>query len=85
MTGFNNLKSKIPKLVFNKNDFRINEKKENKIDTKENKLTQLYNALSSRNNTEVPYKLMNQYFMKYSPKKLPKINVEKGSNIHVLV
>ena len=85
MTGFNNLKSKIPKLVFNKNDFRINEKKENKIDTKENKLTQLYNALSSRNNTEVPYKLMNQYFMKYSPKKLPKINVEKGSNIHGLV
>ena len=28
---------------------------------------------------------MNQYFLMYSPKKLPKVNIEKGSNIHGLV
>ena len=75
---------KIPKLILKK----VNQKKGETKETKEFKLNQLYNTLSTRlnsKNSEMPYKQMNQYFMKYSPKKLPKVNVEKGSNIHGLV
>ena len=79
-----NLIDKIPKLILKK----VNPKKGETKETKEFKLNQLYNTLSTRlnsKNSEMPYKQMNQYFMKYSPKKLPKVNVEKGSNIHGLV
>jgi len=56
--------------------------------TKEFQLNQLYNTLNEKislNYSEIPYKQMNKYFMKYNPKKLPIINMEKGSNIHGLV
>jgi hypothetical protein len=79
-----NLIDKIPKLILKK----VNQKKGEIKETKEFRLNQLYNTLSTRlnsKNSEMPYKQMNQYFMKYSPKKLPKVNVEKGSNIHGLV
>ena len=86
----NNLIDKIPKLTLNKiNLNNVNKiKKRNQKQTKEFQLNQLYNTLSERKSlkySEMPYKQMNKYFMKYNPKILPVINIEKGSNIHGLV
>ena len=81
-----NLIDNIPKLTLNKINQNVKGKK--RKETKESKLEILYNTLSLRLNlrkSEMPYKQMNQYFLKYSPKKLPKVNIEKGSNIHGLV
>ena len=83
-----NLIDKIPKLTLKKINQKVNKNKGEIKDSKEFKLNQLYNTLSTRlnsNNSELPYKQMNQYFLMYSPKKLPKVNIEKGSNIHGLV
>ena len=56
---------------------------------KEYHLNKLYNALSTRtnsNNVDIPFKQLNLYFTKYNPNmKLPKLNNLKGSNIHGLV
>jgi len=84
-----NLLDRVPKLSLNKLNLNINKtKKRNLKQTKEFQLNQLYNTLSERNSlkySEMPYKQMNKYLMKYNPKKLPIINIEKGSNIHGLV
>ena len=76
-----NLKNKIPKLELEKNNIKLKE-------TKKIKLNKIYNSLNSKtssNNFEFQYKQMNQYFLLYSPKKLPKLNIERGSNIHGLI
>ena len=47
-------------------------------------MNQLYNYFSERNNTKIledQYKQLNKYFTKYSLKKLPTINYEKGNNM----
>ena len=75
------MKNKIPKLELEKNNIKLKE-------TKKIKLNKLYNSLNSKtssNNFEFQYKQMNQYFLLYSPKKLPKLNIERGSNIHGLI
>ena len=80
---------RIPKLSLNKLNLNINKtKKRNIKQIKEYLLNQLYNTLNERNSfkySEMPYKQINKYFMKYNPKKLFIINIEKGNNIHGLV
>ena len=77
-----NLLNKIPKLAINK----IKSKNyENGVkETKSFRLNQLYNTLSTRNTSDLPYKQLNKYFSKYSPIKFPSINTKRGSNIHGL-
>ena len=88
---------KIPKLSLNelsnsssknnikKNNVYLSERKLREIQ-KEKKLNQLYDTLNNKkSNTIFPYKLINQYFTKYSPKRLPVANTDRGSNIHGLV
>ena len=74
-----NLIDKIPRLELNQIIPKINIK-----ETKEIKLNQLYNYFSERNNTKIledQFKQLNKYFTKYSLKKLPTINYEKGNNM----
>ena len=85
-----NLIKKIPKLALTEIIPKyLNEKKKNKKEMKEYHLNKLYNALSTRtnsNNVDIPFKQLNLYFTKYNPNmKLPKLNNLKGSNIHGLV
>ena len=52
---------------------------------KERQLNQLYNKLINRKgNTIFPYKQINQYFSKYTRRRLPVANTDRGSNIHGL-
>ena len=78
---------KIPKLQLNNIIPNLNENKKNSNESKSIRLNQLYITLSERgytNNSDAPYNQITQYFKKYNPKKLPKINNDKGSNIHGL-
>ena len=53
---------------------------------KEKKLNQLYDILINRTSNSIyPYEQVNQYFNNYSPRKIPIVNSERGSNIHGLV
>ena len=81
-----NLINRIPKLTLNKIK-KISAKKRKIKDIKELKLNQLYDTLSTRTNSknsDILNKQLNQYIIKYNKKKLPVVNVEKGSNIHSL-
>ena len=81
-----NLINRIPKLTLNKIK-KISAKKGKIKETKELKLNQLYNTLSTRTNSknsDILNKQLNQYITKYNQKKLPVVNIEKGSNIHNL-
>ena len=83
----NDLIDNIPKLQLNNINHNLNKNKKNIKDSKSFRLNQLYITLSERNyvnNSDAPYNQITQYFKKYNPKKLPKINNDKGSNIHGL-
>ena len=85
--------NKIPKLLINEiinkkpkeESIYLSERQKEEIQ-KESNLNELYEQLSNRtNNINYPYKQVNQYFNRYSPKKLPTVNTDRGSNIHGLV
>ena len=85
-------KTIVPKLLLkeinNTNNIKplyLSERKKKEIE-KEKKLTQLYDKLNNRkSNTFFPYNQVNQYFTKYSPRRIPLSNSDRGSNIHGLV
>ena len=85
-------KTIVPKLLLseinNTNNIKplyLSERKRKEIE-KENKLTQLYEKLNNRkSNTLFPYNQVNQYFTRYSPRRIPLANSDRGSNIHGLV
>ena len=53
---------------------------------KERQLTQLYDKLNNRtSNTIFPMKQINHYMTKYSKRRIPAVNTERGSNIHGLL
>ena len=53
---------------------------------KENTLNDLYDKLNNKtNNSAFPYRQIGQYFTKYSHRRLPVANTDRGSNIHGLV
>ena len=53
---------------------------------KERNLTELYDKLNNRtSNSTFPQKQINYYFTKYSSRRIPMINSDRGSNIHGLV
>ena len=63
----------------------LSERKRKEI-KKEKKLIELYGKLNNRkSNTLFPYNQVNQYFTKYSPRRIPLSNSDRGSNIHGLV
>jgi hypothetical protein len=53
---------------------------------KEKQLTQLYDTLNNRtSNTIFPSKQITHYFNKYSKRRMPVANTDRGSNIHGLL
>ena len=85
--------NKIPKLLLKdlsqkdnkKEPIYLSERQKREMQ-KEAQLTQLYEQLSNKTNTfNFPYNQVNQYFTKYTPKKLPTVNTDRGSNFHGLV
>ena len=53
---------------------------------KEKQLTQLYDKLYNRKSNSIfPYKQISNYFTKYTHRKIPLPNTDRGSNIHGLV
>ena len=90
----NNIESKnnkIPKLFIkeslnnNINTVYLSERKLKEMQ-KEKHLTQLYDTLNNRaSNSIFPYKQINHYFNKYSKRRIPVANTDRGSNIHGLV
>ena len=53
---------------------------------KERQLTELYDKLNNRTSNSIfPQKQINQYFNKYSSRRIPIPNSDRGSNIHGLV
>ena len=86
-------KKEIPKLLLkgidnNNNNMEpiyLSERKLKEIQ-KEKNLALLYDKLNNRtSNSLFPYKQVNQYFTKYTPRRIPVANPDKGSNIHGLV
>ena len=85
-------KSIMPKLLLNKikntNNIQpiyISERKKKEIQ-KEKQLTQLYDQINNKkSNSLFPYNQVNQYFTKYTPRKIPIANTDRGSNLHGLV
>ena len=86
-------KKEIPKLLLkgidnNNNNMEpiyLSERKLKEIQ-KEKNLALLYDKLNNRtSNSLFPYKQVNQYFTKYTPRRIPVANHDKGSNIHGLV
>ena len=86
-------KNIIPKLLIkesiNKNKemepIYLSERKIKEIQ-KERNLTELYDKLNNRtSNSTFPQKQINYYFTKYSSRRIPMINSDRGSNIHGLV
>ncbi len=69
----------------NLNTVFFSEKKMKEIQ-KERQLTQLYDKLNNRtSNTIFPMKQINHYMTKYSKRRIPAVNTERGSNIHGLL
>ena len=90
---FNKKNIKIPKIRFkeslNENKkvgfLNLSERKLKEIQ-KENTLNDLYDKLNNKtNNSAFPYRQIGQYFTKYSHRRLPVVNTDRGSNIHGLV
>ena len=53
---------------------------------KEKQLNQLYETLNNHTSNSIfPINEVNNYFNKYSPRRLPIVNSDRGSNIHGLV
>ena len=53
---------------------------------KEKQLNQLYDILNNHTSNSIfPVNEVNNYYNKYSPRRLPIINSDRGSNIHGLV
>ena len=84
-------KNKIPKIKFKEslnkkiNSNNLSERELKEIQ-KEKNLIDLYDKLNNRNSNSVfPYKQISHYFTKYTPRRLPVFNTDKGSNIHGLV
>lgn len=89
----NDLKNNIPKLklkgILNKKKnlepIYLSERKLKEIE-KEKQLNQLYDILNNHTSSSIfPINEVNNYFNKYSPRKLPIVNSDRGSNIHGLV
>ena len=89
----NDLKNSIPKLhlkgILNKKKnlepIYLSEKKMKEIE-KEKQLNQLYDTLNNHTSSSIfPINEVNNYFNKYSPRRLPIVNSDRGSNIHGLV
>jgi len=89
----NDLKNNIPKLklkgILNKKKNLepkyLSERKLKEIE-KEKQLNQLYDILNNHTSSSIfPINEVNNYFNKYSPRKLPIVNSDRGSNIHGLV
>ena len=69
----------------NLNSVFFSERKMNEIQ-KEKQLTQLYDTLNNRtSNTIFPSKQITHYFNKYSKRRMPVANTDRGSNIHGLL
>jgi hypothetical protein len=82
--GDNDKKSKT---IDEKNKELINEKLKKKM-IQTNELDNLYKLIFNNKKyffEQFPYQKVENYFNKYTTKKLPTINFEKGSNIHGLV
>lgn len=89
----NDLKNNIPKLhlkgILNKKKSLepkyLSERKLKEIE-KEKQLNQLYETLNNHTSNSIfPINEVNNYFNKYSPRRLPIVNSDRGSNIHGLV
>lgn len=89
----NDLKNNIPKLhlkgILNKKKSLepkyLSERKLKEIE-KEKQLNQLYDTLNNHTSNSIfPINEVNNYFNKYSPRRLPIVNSDRGSNIHGLV
>ena len=80
-------------MVLNKNKNKSREKEplylsERKMEEiqKERQLTQIYDKLYNRKKYSIfPFKLINQYFTRYTVRKYPVANTDRGSNLHGLV
>ena len=89
----NDSKNSIPKLhlkgILNKKKSLepkyLSERKLKEIE-KEKQLNQLYDTLNNHTSNSIfPINEVNNYFNKYSPRRLPIVNSDRGSNIHGLV
>jgi hypothetical protein len=87
------LKNNIPKIhlkgILNKKKnlepIYLSERKLKEIE-KEKELNQLYDILNNHTSNSIfPVNEVNNYYNKYSPRRLPIINSDRGSNIHGLV